>query len=224
MTVLSVTDMSVTSTPTPPTQRSRSRMTAGQRTRATTRARLLASGKALFATQGLHQITTHDIAAHAGVAAGTFYNHFRDKAALFREITDEALAELTHRLDSVVDVKEDLEKGVRLQATALVNFAADNRDLIRILFSREADATAVQTDVLQLMADRSTTVRRELVANGTMPAEIDPEVFAQALIGMWARVVAWWAEDTTRMPREVVIETLTQIQLRGTHPQPKPSP
>jgi hypothetical protein len=30
--------------------------------------------------------------------------------------------------------------------------------------------------------------------------------------------MAWWAEDTSRAPREVVIETLTQIQLRGTHP------
>ena len=183
-------------------------MTAGERTRAATRARLLASGKALFAAQGLHRITTHDIAAHAGVAAGTFYNHFRDKSALFREITDEALAELTGRLDSVVDFKEDLEKGVRLQATALVNFAAENRDLIRILFSREADATAVQTDVLQLLADRSAAVRRELVANKTMPAEIDPEVFSQALIGMWARVVAWWAEDTSRVPREVKFDAV----------------
>ncbi len=215
--------MSVTSTPTPPSAPSRARMTAGERTRAATRARLLASGKTLFAAQGLHRITTHDIASHAGVAAGTFYNHFRDKADLFREITDEALAELTRRLDTVGDSKGDRAKEVRLQATALVNFAEENRDLIRILFSREADATAVQTDVLQLMADRSAAVRRDLVASNAMPPEIDPEVFAQALIGMWARVVAWWAEDPSRAPREVVIETLTQIQLHGTHPQYNPS-
>jgi AcrR family transcriptional regulator len=194
-------------------------VTAGERTRAATRARLLQSGKTLFAAQGLHRITTHDIAAHAGVAAGTFYNHFGDKADLFREITDEALAELTRRLDAVTGSSEDHRTGVRRQAAALVGFAAENRDLIRILFSREADATAVQTDVLQLMADRVAAVRRQLVDEGRMPREIDPEVLAQALIGMWARVVAWWAEDTSRAPREVVIETLTRIQLQGTHPE-----
>jgi hypothetical protein len=104
--------------------------------------------------------------------------------------------------------------------SALVGFAAENRDLIRILFSRESDVTEVQTDVLQLMANRASVVRRQLVDERRMPAEIDPDVFAQALIGMWARVVAWWAEDTSRAPREVVIETLTQIQLHGTHPEP----
>jgi hypothetical protein len=37
---------------------------------------------------------------------------------------------------------------------------------------------------------------------------------------MWARVVAWWAEDPSRAARETVVETLTRIQLGGTHPPP----
>ncbi len=100
-----------------------------------------------------------------------------------------------------------------------MGFAAENRELIRILFSREADATAIQSDVLQQMASRAAADRQRLIDEGNMPEQIDPQVFAQALIGMWARVVAWWAEDTSRATREVVIETLTQIQLHGTHPE-----
>ena len=211
--------MSVTASTPSSNRQSQSRTTAGERARAATRARLLESGKALFAEQGLHRITTHDIAAHAGVAAGTFYNHFQDKGNLFREITDEALAELTRRLDAVNESARNHRDNVRLQATALVNFAAENRDLIRILFSRESDAAVIQTDVLQLLASRSSVVRRDLVEHQLMPQEIDPDVFGQALIGMWARVVAGWAEDTSRAPREVVIETLTHIQLHGTHPE-----
>ena len=45
-------------------------------------------------------------------------------------------------------------------------------------------------------------------------------MLAQALVGMWSRVIAWWAEDPTRAPRDSVVETLTQIQLNGTHPAP----
>ncbi|MDG2335856.1 MAG: TetR/AcrR family transcriptional regulator [Myxococcota bacterium] len=195
-----------------------SRTTAGERARAATRTRLLESGRTLFAENGLHRVTSHDIAAHAGVAAGTFYNHFSDKAALFREITDEALRELMKSLESAADAGADHRQEVRQRASALVGFAAENRELIRILFSRETDATTVQSDVLQHMASRASAVRKSLIHEGSMPAEIDPEVFGQALIGMWARVVAWWAEDTDRASREVVIETLTQIQLHGTHP------
>lgn len=210
--------MSVNSNQNSPIPNPSARTTAGERARATTRARLLESGRTLFAEHGLHRVTSHDIAAHAGVAAGTFYNHFRDKAALFREITNEALTELTQSLEAAAESGTDYRQGVRQRAAALVGFAGENRELIRILFSRETDATTVQSDVLQQMASRAAAVRKSLIDEGSMPVEIDPQVFGQALIGMWARVVAWWAEDTDRASREVVIETLTQIQLNGTHP------
>jgi len=38
------------------------------------------------------------------------------------------------------------------------------------------------------------------------------------LVGMWARVVAWWAEDPSRASRDTVVDTLTRIQLSGTQP------
>ena len=62
------------------------------RSRAATRNRILASGTALFARRGLHEVTSHDIASEAGVAAGTFYLHFPDKQTLFREIAAEICA------------------------------------------------------------------------------------------------------------------------------------
>ena len=51
-----------------------------------------------------------------------------------------------------------------------------------------------------------------------MPAQLHPEVLAQALVGLLARVVAWWVENPRRASREAVVETLTRIQLGGTHP------
>lgn len=204
--------------PLPSTAAPTRRETAGERARASTRARLLASGKALFAEHGLHCTTTHDIAAHAGVAAGTFYNHFSDKGALFQEITAEGIRALDARLQIGAHPQRRLRDGVRHQAEALVSFAEDQRDLIRILFSRESDASAVQAGVLADLAARIAEGRRQAIARGEMPAEIDPDVLAQAVVGMWARVVAWWAENPERAPRQNVIETLTRIQLGGTHP------
>jgi hypothetical protein len=45
-------------------------------------------------------------------------------------------------------------------------------------------------------------------------------VLSQALVGMLARVVAWWVEDPRRASRDTVARTLTRIQLGGTHPLP----
>jgi AcrR family transcriptional regulator len=209
---------STSSTSNPPSRR----QTAAERARAATRAQLLSSGRTLFAELGLHKVTTHDIAAHAGVAAGTFYNHFSDKGALFRELTDAAVAELNRRLEQVGgDGTEDHRPAVvRAHAEALVGFAEDHRELLRILFSREADAdaAAVESAVLDDLAASIADARKHSIEVGLMPAGLDPKVVSQAIVGMWARVLGWWAEDPSRAPRETVIDTLTRIQLGGTHP------
>lgn len=199
------------------------RQTAAARSRAATRERLLESGQALFAEQGLHKVTTHDIAAHAGVAAGTFYNHFSDKHALFRELVDGAVAELHHRIELARDETADIRSSLHAHATAMIDFAEDNRDMIRVVFSGDADSAQVEHDVLDRLARSVADVRRQFIASGQLPGLLDPEVVSQAVVGMWARVIAWWAEDPSRAPRETVIETLTRIQLSGTHPASGPS-
>ena len=65
---------------------SRPAETAAARSRRETRRRLVEAGTELFAREGLHGATSAQIARRAGVAAGTFYLHFRDKQDLFREI------------------------------------------------------------------------------------------------------------------------------------------
>jgi AcrR family transcriptional regulator len=196
------------------------RQTAAERSRAATRARLLASGKALFADKGLHGVTSHDIAAHAGVAAGTFYNHFRDKGDLFREITAHALAALRHRIQMAASGKgpHSPRDAVRARTDALLAFAEDERDVIRILFSHDGEAAALEADVLAELAGDIAENRSNSILSGEMPPDIDPTVLSQAVVGLWSRVLVWWAEDPARAPRARVLESLIHIQLFGTHP------
>ena len=55
-------------------------------------------------------------------------------------------------------------------------------------------------------------------AAGEIRTDLDPVVTAQALVGMSARVVAWWIENPSRATRNAVIDTLTNIQIGGTTP------
>ena len=194
-------------------------LAARQRGRLQTRARLLESGRKLFAERGLHGVTSHDIAAGAGVAAGTFYLHFQGKESLFRVIADETIEVLRERLQAATRNAATLREGVPLFAEALVGFAEENRDLVRILFSRDSEAAGIEADVLNELAAGIAENRRDRVARGEQPADLDPEVLSQALVGLLARVIAWWVEDPQRTSRETVIETLTRIQLSGTHPR-----
>lgn len=183
-----------------------------------TRARLLESGQALFAERGLHGVTTHDIARQAGLAAGTFYLHFKDKRELFREIAGRAIASLRERMEAASVAGDDTETGVRRHAEALVSFAADNRDVVRMLFSGDTDAAAVEADVLNDLAASIAETRQKRRAAGEGSPSLDPTVLSQAVVGMWARVIAWWCEDPSRASASTLVDTLSRIQLAGTDP------
>ncbi len=192
------------------------RQSAAARSREATRARLHASGVRLFGERGLNGVTSHDIAREAGVAAGTFYLHFPDKTSLFQEIAQDTECRLREHIESATRHAADLRGAVRAQVEALVDFADANRDWIRILFSAECGAAG--SELLDSLAGSIAEGRRRAIATGEMPREIDAAVLSQALVGLLARAVLWWIEDPARAPRETVIETLTRIQLSGTHP------
>ena len=183
-----------------------------------TRAQILEAGRKLFAERGLHGVTTHDIAAHAGFAAGTFYLHFRDKTELFRVIAEETIELLRERLDGATHDSRGTRAAVRPFTDALVGFAEENRDLVRILFSRDSEAAAVEANVLNELAASIAENRRAQIAAGEFPAQLDPDVLAQGLVGLLARVRAWWSEDPERTSRAALIDTLVHIQISGTHP------
>jgi AcrR family transcriptional regulator len=185
---------------------------APARSRAETRRRLLAAGTELFAREGLHRVTSTRIARAAGVAAGTFYLHFRDKHELFRAIAFEALAQLRARLAQASRAAgPDPHAQLRARMEELVAFAEARRDVVRVLFGRGHEAAALGDDLIdELFPDVEARLRGR-VAEGLADPGLDPAVAAQALLAMWTRVVAWWVEDPGRAPREAVVETLVRM-------------
>ena len=194
--------------------KSRRPQRGGART-AATRARLLAAGRKLFGDQGPRAVTTHDIAAEAGYAAGTFYLHFKDKHALFRELAEETASELEERVAAASANKTEIEDIVYAQADTLVGFAEEQRDLIRILFHPDGEAGDVPARILERLAAGVSARRKERALIGPASACFDTEVLAQAIVGMWARVLVWWAEDPSRATRADLVRTLTHFHVHG---------
>jgi TetR/AcrR family transcriptional regulator len=191
---------------------------ARARSRLATRRRLISSARGLFADRGLHGVTSHDIARGAGVAAGTFYLHFKDKETVFREIVYEAVDRLRDRLQRAMAGAPNGKAAIRAHAEALVSFAEENRELVGIVFGRDTGNTRLEADVLDYMAKSGAELLEQRRASGTVRKSLDARVAAQAFVGMFTRVVVWWIEDPTRAPREAVIDTLVDIQLGGTLP------
>lgn len=211
------TDMSVSSGLIKPTP-GPSGAGASDRARSATRERLLAAGRQLFASRGLHRVTTHDIARTAGFAPGTFYLHFADKSEIFREIAHSTFEELRQRIEAASGTCTSVPAAVRARVEALMTFADENRELVRIIFGTDTEAAAVEAELLDRFAELIAQGRSQAVAAGQMPADVNPQVLSQALVGMLSRVVRWWVDDPAATPRSIVVETLVNIHLTGTHP------
>ncbi len=166
----------------------------------------------MFAQRGLHRTTTVQIARGAGVAAGTFYLHFRDKHELFRAIVFDALAELRARLrHTAAQSSESPQAAIRARVAVLLDFAEENRNLVQVIFGRDHQAANIEEDVLDELVPSVEAGLRKRMAAGHADPDWHPAVAARALTIMWARVVAWWSEDPERAPREAVIETLVRL-------------
>ena len=180
-----------------------------------TRQALLRAGRALFAERGPTDVTCHAIAAEAGFAAGTFYLHFKDKLALFRELAEEAAGQLESGLEAADLEGESPFDTLHRQAEVLVDFATRERDLLRILFHPGDEVAPVRTRILERLADRVREKRREQRALGEATECLDDDLLAQAVVGLWAHVLAWWAEEPARASRAAIVETLTHFQVHG---------
>lgn len=85
-------------------------------------ARLKAAGLALFGEQGYERTSIEDIARRAGLAVGTFYQHFLSKRQLLLTLMDELLESLSR---------------LNLQPAGDADVQAGLRDLLHQSFSRD---------------------------------------------------------------------------------------
>ena len=185
--------------------------TAPARSRVETRRRLLEAAIALFAESGLHGVTSAQIARRAGVATGTFYLHFADKEALFREIAFAALAELRARQERAsAQETPGSREYLRVRTEEFLTVAAEKRELIRMVFGR-AESAGLADEVREAVVPEIQRWLERRVAEGRAPADLLPAVAAQAHAAVLTRVIAWWVEDPSRATREQVVATLLRM-------------
>jgi AcrR family transcriptional regulator len=106
-----------------------------------TRAALIAAGLDLLAARPIDAIPIDDLVARAGVAKGSFFNHFKDKhdfaAAVAAEVRAEVEAEVGRANAGVADPVERIAGGMAVAAA----FALDQPRRAMVLLRSQVPAT-----------------------------------------------------------------------------------
>lgn len=191
--------------------------TAKQDRRADRRARtaqeLVAAAQRVLAAKGYHGAKVADIAREAGVGVGTFYLYYPTKEAVFLELVEVAATQLKSQMIAATTQGNDPADVSRRRIQVFFHFAAEHRDLFRIVFGHDASFHDVVRRAQEMfVADIVHNIR------GGMQAGIfrrgHPEIWAQALVGMCIQTVSWWVEHE-EITAEDVAAQVADLAQRG---------
>ncbi len=157
-----------------------------EQTKAANRAALLAAALAEFGERGYGAVSVRDIVRRSGLGAGTFYNYFPDKAAVFGALVEQTAGEARRRLRSARAQADGprafVEDAYRAYFAFIVEdpatFAFLRRNLATLRGSFGAPALPDGTG--ELAADL-----RAAVARGTLPpVDVDYTAHAMVAVGL----------------------------------------
>jgi AcrR family transcriptional regulator len=149
---------------------------------------LIKAGGEILAKEGIEGLSLRKVAQRAGVSHSAPYSHFPDKQSLIAAISTEGFNQLYAELDAAVlahpnNPKKQLEQG----ALAYVQFAMDNTDTFKIMFSgvleKEKEYPAF-VDISRKTFERVVDIVRACQEAGILRSK-QPELMA---IAVWGQV------------------------------------
>ena len=177
---------------------------------------ILQAAEAVFAEDGLHAARMERIAARAGVAVGTLYNHFRDRDALLRSLARSRREALLERVDAALAgvARGDLRARLHAFLATLAAHAREHGRFISVLV-QAGEGPARPRPPRTLVADLVARADR-LVADGVAAGALRPDrakVFGLALVGM-ARAV--FLRSLEEGGAEDLADAVLELFLEGT--------
>lgn len=185
-----------------------------------TRAAILAAAARLFAERGYTEVSLREIAAAAGMQAGSVYYHFASKEVLLDAVLDTGVERMRAHLEAALaELGPDAPAGARLEAAIRIHVSSllDVRDDANT-FLRVAEHLPPAIKIRGRGGRRAyALIWRELLAEGQRSGEIDPKVDLGILVPFLLqglnRIPEWFSPS--RMTIAGVCETIFATTLRS---------
>ena len=170
-----------------------------EESRAAYREAILSAAERAFGRLGFRDAKMADIAAEAGVAAGTLYNYFKNKDEVFASILQRGQEQVGALFESHADVDDPLER-TRLRLRDAFAYLEEHGVLFSMFLRLGGFIEHAQKRVLEDHSEfgytrgveRTTAIVREAVARGQVRSDVAVEELAVMLMGACdATILAW---------------------------------
>jgi AcrR family transcriptional regulator len=186
------------------------------RLRAETAKAIAEAAEQVFAARGVRDARMEEIAAKAGVAVGTVYNHFQDRGALLTELVERRRQELALRLDRALAGAEAEPFDAQLRTftrTVFEHFESHRPFLAIMLESDSAHASQPSEAMLELRRRVDALVERG-VAQGALRRK-GRELWPAMLFGAVRGVLVYELRNPGKPPLVERGDTVIDFFLHG---------
>jgi len=190
------------------------------------REKVLQAALKLFQERGVRKVSVKDIAARAGLAPATVYNHFGTKDALVRETLAYYLETTIGQFKKIIDADLSFtEKFERMLAIKMDAFTSDQSELFQLLASGGDEVNRVVNEIYiggsqQWAYDFYEEGKRQGIVNPDVPTEtiiLYSEILREGVSALARR-----SDDPGFLLR--MIEALTPIYKYGIMVKPDAPP
>lgn len=157
-----------------------------------TRARLIASARQAFATQGYVNTSMDDFTARAGLTRGALYHHFGDKKGLLAAVVAQLDSEMDARLQLISDQAQDPWDGFCERCRTYLRMAQDPQ--IQRIVLQDAPAVLGDTGAQQHCVESLRQLLEGLMQAGAI-AQGPSVALAQLINGSLVNTALWIARD-----------------------------
>ena len=116
-----------------------------------TRSALLDSAVSIFASKGFEATSITDITSHAGLANGTFYNHYRDKQEILNDVATGLAVEITGRINAEMAGIDNAIVRVVTATARMLDIAGQEPEWIDVLLDSILIIPELQSAVVQYL-------------------------------------------------------------------------
>ena len=171
------------------------------------RGQLLVAARDILHQSGRGGLSLRAIADRAGVAPGTVYYHYADKAALLSGLAIDGFRQLADAMRAAYDAGPP-DGGLRTTGMAYLNFLREKPELYELMY--EALDEGRREDVTAAEAEAFAVLRQAIMAE--FAAVHAPEVAHKIAEAIWAwgrgiAVVALSRGDPGRGPKDEAVES-----------------
>ena len=183
------------------------------------------AGRTLFSERAAEQVSIESITERAGVAKGSFYNHFKSRDVLFEEIIEDALTGLLEKFEAFdPDIEDMLTYGLVRARYAFYTLLSDP-DTCRLLLQggQPAQGGPIDRVLRSMLGDRLAWA----VSLGTLK-HIDLELVYAAYFGVVTETIGNLLLRETEFDPDEAADQLTELVFAALglphHPPPRDIP